>query len=282
MSLAPYYGGKSIHAAWINSLLPEKSRVYVEPFGGMASVLIARRKPLGGSVEVYNDVNEVVVNVFRVLQDPEKYEELVHRMKWTLRSKKEYERAIEVYYDPPSDVESAWALLVNLLQSFSGVPDNGWRRPFLRKDEPSIVRTMQSWPDQAEGVRQRFMDVVIEHDSWDTIVDRYDKHNALFYMDPPYMGSARVVEEAYDSEMNSEREHEQLLMAANAMEGAVAISGYETDLYSDILAGWDVQHRHTKTSAGSKKNAKRIEVLWRNPKCMEVLSTRQMSLDLSD
>ena len=60
-----WFGGKGspkIKSALLAALPPH--RFYVEPFGGGASILLAKPP---AEVEVYNDVNRGVVNFFRVL-----------------------------------------------------------------------------------------------------------------------------------------------------------------------------------------------------------------------
>jgi DNA adenine methylase len=60
-----YHGGKWMLAPWVIENMPPH-RVYIEPFGGAASVLIRKKRSYA---EIYNDLDGEVVNLFRVCRD---------------------------------------------------------------------------------------------------------------------------------------------------------------------------------------------------------------------
>src|SRR5690348_15740602 len=84
-----YHGGKWMLAEWIISRFP-KHRVYVEPFGGAASVLLQKSRSYG---EVYNDLSGEICNVFRVVRDFPTT--LARELIWTPFSRDEYRAAFE-------------------------------------------------------------------------------------------------------------------------------------------------------------------------------------------
>ena len=82
--LLRYHGGKWLLAPWIISHFPAH-RVYVEPFGGAASVLIRKERSYA---EVYNDLDSEVVNLFRVLRAQP--DDLVHAIELTPFARDEF------------------------------------------------------------------------------------------------------------------------------------------------------------------------------------------------
>lgn len=109
-----WHGGKWLLAPWIISHFPQH-RIYVEPFGGAASVLMRKERTYA---EVYNDLDDVVVNLFRVLREPDKAADLLNRLRLTPFARAEFNDALGV---PENDVERARHLIV---RSFMGFGSN--------------------------------------------------------------------------------------------------------------------------------------------------------------
>src|SRR5262249_54882772 len=112
----PWYGGKHLLADWIICHFPPH-RVYVEPFGGMANVLL--RKP-PSAIEIFNDSDDRVVNFFRVLRNQEKLAELQRRCELTLYSRAEF-AALCKLPEPEDDISRAWWFFVRCRQARGGL-----------------------------------------------------------------------------------------------------------------------------------------------------------------
>ena len=65
-SFIPWIGGKSLLAKKIVSMFPDDFDRYIEVFGGGGSVLFAKDKH--APLEVYNDANGQLVNLFRCIR----------------------------------------------------------------------------------------------------------------------------------------------------------------------------------------------------------------------
>lgn len=105
-----YHGGKWRLAPWIIGFFPPH-RVYVEAFGGAASVLM--RKPRSYA-EVYNDLYGDIVSLFRVLRDPSSAQELERRLRLTPFARDELESA----YEPAVDaIDAAQKMGIYILDS---------------------------------------------------------------------------------------------------------------------------------------------------------------------
>ncbi len=102
-------GGKGNLVKWIINYIPQ-GHTYVEPFAGAASVFWHLPKPF--AVEVLNDLDEDVINLYNVLKDNHKFEVLAHKLISTPYARAEFERAIQMLKSNyVNDMDRAWAFL---------------------------------------------------------------------------------------------------------------------------------------------------------------------------
>lgn len=257
-SLFRYYGGKWRVAPWIVSFFPKHEK-YIEPFCGAASVFFAKKK---ADREVLNDINLEIVNFYRVCQDKQMYNELLHLLNFTPYSREEY----NLSHTPHSNaIESARRLLVRATMCYNADAvtvgnKSGFRNDIHRRytapahDWASYTNALPLFVERLRGVVIENMDVFKMFDKWGTADD------VLWYLDPPYLSSTRKNNGNYKFEM-SDSEHEKLLASIKKLPGMVIISGYDSDMYNDFLQGWKKESRvygnHTYNSA-------RTECIWIN------------------
>jgi DNA adenine methylase len=253
-----YHGGKWKLAPWIIGHFP-RHRIYVEPFGGGASVLM--RKPRSYA-EVYNDAWGDVVNVFRVLRDrPAELERLLHL---TPFSREDFDLCSERADNP---VEQARRTIYRSLAGFGSAAVNGKHTTGFRANSKRAGTTpAQDWmnyPTHVQAFAERLRGVVIENrDAWD-VMRQHDSPETLHYVDPPYMHETRNLRRGnaiYHREM-TDQDHEVLLERLRSLTGMVVLSGYRTELYDAGLPGWTRVDRLAKADGARD----RIESLWLNP-----------------
>lgn len=84
LTLFSYFGGKARFCSEIAELLDyDHTDIYIEPFGGAASVLL--NKPIHGA-EIYSDVSRGLVALMTFLSDPDKAPELIDHLYDTVYS----------------------------------------------------------------------------------------------------------------------------------------------------------------------------------------------------
>ncbi len=270
-----YHGGKWRLAPWIISHFPPH-RAYIEPFGGAASVLM--RKPRSYA-EIYNDLDSEIVNVFHALRDKDSARELERLIRLTPFARDDFEAA----YTPSDDpVEQARRTLIKSyaghgsdsihrgkpsdLGMFTRIskwkPTTGFRSNSNRSGT-TPAHDWRNYPDVIAAFCERLQGVVVENRPAIQVIQQYDHHDALIYVDPPYVRSSR---RSYDHGYRhdfADEDHLELAKAIQAVEGMVVLSGYHSEMYDDLYGGW--RHLEKGVRTFNNKGINAVEVLWFSP-----------------
>nr|WP_290883267.1 DNA adenine methylase [Anaerotruncus sp.] len=251
-------GSKEKLIPYIRRIMPEKLSQYVEPFGGSGAVLLSM-KPRPGRLDIYNDFNVELVNLFCCVK--EQSNALLRELRFfPLHSREEFEwyksflehRAVffenieaelKVLEDRDCfteeqaealtpilreraqlyDVYRAAAYFKRVWGSFSGTTNSFGIKPLKLKD--ALERLLEA--------AKRLEDAVIENkDAVKLILDR-DRPDGLIYCDPPYYDA----EQYYDAAFSAE-DHVRLHDAIKECKGYVIVSYNDCEeirrLYSDF------------------------------------------------
>lgn len=259
-----WHGGKWMLAPWIIDHFPPH-RIYVEPFGGGASVLLRKARSYA---EVYNDLDGEVVNLFRVLQSP-LAPEICRLLEITPFAREEF----NLSYEPSSDpLERARRMVIRSHMGFGSDsvgkktsaargfrPGTGFRANSNRSGT-TPARDWSNYPAVLRDIIARLRGVVIENRDAKECMAQHDSPETLFYVDPPYPHETRSKHRgSYTHEMSDE-DHFHLLNYLSGVQGMVVLSGYRCEAYD--ATGWTRVDR--KAFADGAK--KRIESLWLNPR----------------
>jgi len=269
-----WFGGKGRMVAKLLPLLPPH-RIYVEPFGGGASLLFAKDP---SPVEVYNDLDSGLVNFFRVLRDPEKFIRFYHLASFTPHSREEFNFCRATWQECEDEVELAYRWFIVARMSFGGDFGHSWAFA-VTQSRRGMAGTTSKWLSTLEmlpAIHERMMRVQIEHDDFRNVIKTYDTPETLFYLDPPYVPETRK-DGKYKHELAIE-DHEELVNLILGVAGKVILSGYNHPIYKPLEnAGWERIDFQTACYAVAKtratgiqgegaatKRAPRVESVWIN------------------
>jgi len=181
LSAFPYPGGKTTYVDEILSHFPEHRR-YVEPFGGSGAIFLNKPRSY---IEVYNDLDDDVVQFFRVLRErPGDLKQWLRRVPF---SRSVYEKWVREFYDghrPEGNIERAGRWFYLRYSQFNGSLDrrNGFKTGGRRNEARSFRGSIQD----LDAVADRFAEATIECEFYADLIGRYDAPDTLFYCDPPY------------------------------------------------------------------------------------------------
>jgi len=250
-------------------------KIYVEPFGGGASLLMGKEP---SSVEVYNDLDSGLVDFFRVLRNKDQFAEFHQQVSLIPYAREEYDYCRKAWRETKDPVSRAVAWFVVARMAFSGDFGAGWSSTVSRSVR-GMPRSVSDWLtaiDRLPEVAERLLRVQIEQSDFRKILDRYDTPNTFFYCDPPYIHATRSAGK-YAHELD-DNDHQDLVDLLLTRRAKIMLSGYDHPIYQRLSDhGWrKVQWETACYAAGRTRvsglqgkgsaleKQKRTETVWMN------------------
>ena len=118
----------------------------------------------------------------------------------------------------------------------------------------------RNYPGCLQSIVERLRGVCIENRDAFDLLPTLDNTDTLFYVDPPYLPETRVSYGAYPHEL-TEEDHVKLAALLRGVKGMVVLSGYASELYDSLYAGWERTEKQVHSDGGA-----RTECLWLSPR----------------
>lgn len=254
-----YPGSKWSIAKWIISHFPDHHS-YLEPFFGSGAVLFNKPR---SNIETVNDLDGNVVNLFEwIKKDPER---LAHEIYYTPYARQLYDDAFELVPEDSFKKAVNFYICMNMGHGFrTNGKKVGWKNDVQGRERAYASLDWCNIPDRILQAAERLRGVQIENRPAVEVIERFNSKNVLIYLDPPYMPETRRGKQ-YMYEMYDKKSHIELLEVAKRHKGQVLISGYDSEIYNDMLKSWNRE----EITCYSQANSKKREILWMNftPMC---------------
>lgn len=235
-----WYGGKIRMLEKLEALIPEH-QIYMEPFIGSGALALNHiRSP----VEIINDLDGDIANLFRVMSDREKGNELIERLSHVAYDRTVFDAAREEQknnFKGYNSIEKAVLTYIMISQSF-----NAARSSFSKGGYASTELYHQDMLDNLPRVYERLEHVKIFNvDALDLLECYVDNEKVFAFLDPPYRHDLRGknANKIYKCEL-SEMQQIRLLKIIRNAKAKILLCGYKAekgiDLYDAYLLpyGW--------------------------------------------
>ncbi len=247
--IIPWVGGKRRLAKHIIPMFPVHS-CYVEPFCGAAALYFLKPQ---AKVEVLNDVNGELVNLYRVVKHH--MDEFMRQFRWALTSRQMYKWLQATPEETLTDVQRAARFFYLQKNSFGGkvsgqtfgtATTSGPRLNLLRLEE------------DISQAHLRLSQTFIEHLDWEACIAKYDRPHTLFYCDPPYWQT-----EGYGVEFGIDQ-YDRMAELARTIKGKMVISVNDIPAMRKAFAGLPMDSLPISYTVGGGKGSKAAELVIRN------------------
>jgi DNA adenine methylase len=246
-----YYGGKTYLTETLLKNFPTTYEIYIEAFGGGASLLFAKDKT---SLEMYNDLDKNVYSLFKVLNNKDMFNRFKERLELTYYHNTIREEFKSLLQQELSIEDRAYYFFYVNRTSFNGI--GGFSKTMLvRRNMSKSVSDFLSSIDKLPEIHNRLSEVIVDNKDVFDLLEQYNQENVFIYLDPPYVHSTRKSNTKYNVEMSDEQ-HVKLVDMLLNFKGKFLLSGYNHEIYNRLT------DKFNKFDFRSPEGY--IETLWKN------------------
>lgn len=208
LPIIPWLGGKRRLADTLINRFPAHS-CYVEVFAGGAALYFVRHP---ADVEVINDINGDLVNLYRVVKHH--LEEFVRQFKWALSSREVFRWTQETPAHTLTDIQRAARFFYLQHHAFGGKVEGQTWGTATTAPPVNLLRLEEN----LSAAHLRLAQCFIENLDWQECIKKYDRPHTFFYLDPPYWET-----EGYGVDFGYEQ-YEQMAALLRGIKGKAIVS----------------------------------------------------------
>ena len=241
-----WVGGKSRLRKQIIEMLPAHT-CYVEPFAGGAWVLFGKPP---SQVEVLNDIDQDLINFFRVLK--EKPEALITSFEWELVSRAEFDRLADQNPATLDDIQRAHRFYYLIMAGWGGELDYPRFQTSITDGGHGnrLIGALKHLHEKLDPVHERLRTVIIENLDWQECIERYDRPNVSMYIDPPYPGN----KVNYAHNMRDWASHQALADRLKNVQCKWILSSYDTPEIHSMFTDYQIIPVQSSSGMNAKKS----------------------------
>lgn len=244
--IVPWIGGKRRLAERLLPYFPAHT-CYVEPFAGGAALFFMRPHP--AEVEVLNDVNGDLVNLYRVVKNH--LEEFVRQFKWALSSRVIFKWLQDTPGETLTDIQRAAKFYYLQQSAFGGrVSGQSWGTATTAPPGLNLLRIEET----LSAAHLRLANAYIENLGWHECMRRYDRGHTFFFVDPPYWET-----EGYGVPFEFS-EYERLAQALRDIKGKAIVTLNDHPDIRRAFDGFDIETTDIRYTVGGGGGVERQEL----------------------
>lgn len=222
-----WVGGKSKLRSEVIARFPHDAECYAELFAGAGWVLFGKNPH---PVEVLNDKNDELMNLYRVLKW--RPAELLEQIQHSLYSRSLFMELRAQDASTLSEMDKAVRTYLMIQMAFGGDISNSQSASFgyWNKSRGDLFQFKSL--DQIFPASARLRGVFVECGDFTDILRRYDQPRTIFFADPPYLDTCGYAEEF------NECDHERLAEALKGIQGRFLVTVNDHPRIREMYAGF--------------------------------------------